>query len=325
MTEDECIARALGIVQRRVLDAAAPAQTLQQLYERYEAAKKHTRGWRVTGCNLRAVCRVVYAEGLPPLGARDVMGLRVLDWTDYRSHRLDEEWAVGRKRTEWSVDCQLRSLKAMLNWAVDEGRIPHNPLERARAKSKSRRDIAPDDSDISDQLGEADVRMRYVVLASADAGLRRNEIRLCQHDWVDHRGKRIHLSAEACKTRKARTVPATARLLDAIAAVPRHVRAPWILTNPETEQPYSGNSFSRWFRELADAAGLKGYHLHDNRHGAATNALARGAKVTAIQKMLGHEHLITTLIYINVQTRDADRDLGETLAAIESGISRDRR
>jgi integrase len=325
MTDDELIARALDVLQRRTQGTAAPVITVAQLIERYEAAKKLTRGWRVTGCNLRAIRDFVYMPGTPPLGQRDVMSLKVLDWTDYRAAKLEEEWAVGRKRLACSVDQQLVSLKAMLRWAVDEGRIPHNPLERAQVRERSRREIAPDEDDITQQLGEADVRMRYVVLASADAGMRRNEIRLCQHDWVDVRGKRIHLSAEACKNQKARTVPATSRLLEAIGAVPRHVRAPWILTNPETEQPFSGNSFSRWFRETADAAGFPKAHLHDNRHAAATRAIASGAKVTAVQRMLGHEHLITTLLYVNQRARDADSDLAQALEAIERGIGDKRR
>jgi len=321
MTDDELVARALEVLQRRVNATPAPSVTVAQLFERYQAARQHTKGWRVTSCNLRAVCSVTYMDGVPPLGQRDAMSLRVLDWTDYRAFRLSEEWAVGRKRTEWSVDQHLHSLKAMLNWAVDEGRIPHNPLERARARSHSRREIAPDESAIELQLGEADVGMRYVVLASADAGMRRNEIRLCRHDWVDVRGKRIHLAAEACKGGKARSVPATKRLLDAISAVPRHVRCPWVLVNPETEQPYSGNSFSRWFRQLATDAGMPHVHLHDNRHGAATNAVARGAKLTAVQKMLGHANLITTFTYVNAREDDLDAVLG----AIESGIKNDRR
>lgn len=321
MTEDELIARALEIVQRRAAGVATPAITVSQLYDRYEAARKNTRGWPVVGGRLRAIRDGIYAEGVLPLGARDVMGLRVLDWSDYRAFRLGEEFAVGRRRSEWTVDCQLQSFKAMLNWAVDDGRIPYNPLDRARSKSHSRREIAPTEDQIARQLELADARMRYVILASADAGMRRNEIRLCRHEWVDRVARRIHLGAEACKGNKARSVPATRRLFAAIEAIPRHVRAPWILTNPDTEQPFGPDSFSLWFRQLADAAGQRGIRLHDNRHGAATNAVARGVKLTAVQKMLGHANLSTTLIYVNAR----EDDLGPALDAIEAGIERDTR
>jgi integrase len=319
LTDDELVARAWAIVQQRAAGATAPALTLRQLYTHYEAARRLTPGWPVVGGVLRALCNDIYAAGAPPLGDRDVMSLRLLDWSDYRAWKLADEWAVGRRRSEWTVDLFLVRLKALLRWAVDEGRIPHNPLERARTRSKSRREVAPAEDEIGAQLGQADARMRYVVLASADAGMRRNEIRLCEHGWVDARARRIHLAAEACKGKKARSVPATKRLLAAIAAIPRHLRAPWVLTNPNTEQPYHEDSFSRWFRSVADAAGQLGTRLHDNRHGAATNAVERGAKLTAVQQMLGHAHLATTFTYVNARPDD----MGAALEAIEAGIAQE--
>jgi len=321
LNDDDLIARALQILQRRAAGEATPAITVAQLYDRYEAARKHTRGWPVVGGRLRSIRDTVYAPGIPPLGRREAMSLRVLDWSDYRSFKLSEEFAVGRRRTEWTVDCHLISLKTMLTWAVDEGRIPHNPLDRARVKSHSRREVAPDEEEIGLPLEEAEPRMRYVILAAADAGMRRNEIRLCEHGWVDHIARRIHLAGHACKGGKARSVPATRRLLSAIDALPRHVRAPWILTNPETSAPYSMSLFSRYFRVLADSVGLKHVKLHDLRHSAATNAVARGVKITAVQKMLGHANLSTTLVYVNAR----EDDLGPALDAIEAGIERDTR
>jgi hypothetical protein len=41
--------------------------------------------------------------------------------------------------------------------------------------------------------------------------------------------------------------------------------------------------------------------------------------------MLGHEHLITTLLYVNQRARDADSDLAQALEAIERGIGDKRR
>ena len=153
-----------------------------------------------------------------------------------------------------------------------------------------------------------------------------NDRRVDHTKLPDRAAKRIHLGGEACKGGKPRAVPATQRLLDAIEAVPRHFRSPWVLTNPQTGDPFHENSLSRWFRELADAAGVEAApgdrrpRLHDNRHGAATNAARRGVPLPAIQTMLGHEHLSTTETYINMPAED----YGVTIAAIEAGILKDQ-
>lgn len=327
--ENALIARALEILQARARGVAStPTVTVGQLAAHYEAAKKRSKGWRVMKVQLRAVVETVYSPGTPPLGQREAMSLKVLDWSDYRAHRAEHEYKPGRKYTDHSLNLELGRLKALLNWSVVEGRIPHNPIAAARRHGKkSKRETAPTEADVGAQLAESDPRRRFIVLASADAGMRRNEIRLCEYEWADRAKKRIHLSAAACKGGKARTVPATTRLLDAMEAVPRHFRAPWVLTNPETGQPYHNNSLSRWFRELADAAGVQAApgdrrpHLHDNRHGAATNAAARGVPLPAIQKMLGHEHLSTTEIYINARNEDYE----SALRQIEDGILREQR
>lgn len=327
--ENAVIARALEILQARARGTSAtPTVTVRQLAAHYEAAKKRTKGWRVIKIQIRAVVDTVYADGTIPLGDREAMSLKVLDWSDYRAHRSEQEYRPGQKYADHSINLELGRLKALLNWAVREGRIPHNPISAARPQGKkSKRQTAPPEEDIGAQLSEAtDPRWRFIVLASADAGMRRNEIRLCRYDWVDRVAKRIHLGGEACKGGKPRTVPATQRLLDAIEATPRHFRSPWVLTNPQTGDPFHENSLSRWFRELADAAGVEAApgdrrpRLHDNRHGAATNAAVRGVPLPAIQKMLGHEHLSTTELYINMRAED----YGSAIAAIEAGILKDQ-
>lgn len=327
--ENAVLARALEIMQARARAASStPTVTVDQLASHYESAKKRTAGWAGISIRLRRIRTVVYAPGVPPLGQREAMSLKVFDWTDYRSHRAETEFRPGHKYAAHSINLELQTLKALINWAVREGRIPYNPIASAAPEGKkSKRHTAPNEDDIGAQLAEADPRARYMVLASADSGMRRNEIRLCRFDWVDPGAKKIRLDGEACKGGKARTVPATQRLLDAIEAVPRHFRSPWILTNPQTGEPYNENTLSRWFRVLADAAGVQAApgdrrpHLHDNRHGAATNAARRGVPLPAIQKMLGHESLSTTEIYINA----SDEDYDDAIEAIEAGITKDQK
>jgi len=323
MEEDELLARALEILQARARGAkSAPTITLRQLYEKYEAAHRSTHSWSTVEIRLRSV--------VAALGDRDVMSLRVLDWTDYRADREKQEIPTGkpgRFRSAATINCELTFLKAMLNWAAAQGRIPHNPLAAAkRVKAKSHRETAPREHDISALLEETGARQRVIVLCATDAGMRRGEIRSLSWDWIDREAGVITLPGWACKGGRGGPVPATKRLLEAIDAIPRHLRSPYVLTNPTTGERFSLRVISRWFRELADRAGVQAapadgrVHLHDCRHAFASNATRRGVRIEIVSQVLRHASLDQTRDY--VQT--ASDDLTTALERFEAGIVQDR-
>lgn len=316
MTDAEILAAALEILRRA--DKPAKSLTLSQLYALYEPYRSKIGGWRGVKIRFRYLLEPVYAEGLPPLGQREVMSLKVLDWSDWRAWRARTEYAPGKLPADHTINLHLESLKAMLNWAVSEGRIPHNPLANAkRIGKRSRREVAPTEEEIAMLLAEANDAEHYIVLASNDAGMRRNELRLCRHEWVDHERGAIKLAASVCKGNKARTVPATKRLLDAISSLPRHFRSPYILHNPDTGEPWSYDTVGKWFERLKHKVGLPHIVLHDGRHHFASAGAERGIPVPVIQKQMGHSNIATTMTYI--QTRDSATH-GPALAAFEAGI-----
>lgn len=326
MDDAEILAAALAIVRRMQTGAQAPPAptlTLRQLYGHYVPYRSKIGGWRVVQGRLRSVMDSVYAEGIPPLGDRDVMSIRLLDWSDWRAWRSGQEYAPGKTPSDHTVNLHLESLKAMLNWGVSEGRIPHNPIAAARHVGKrGKRQVAPTEEEISLLLDDANDRERYIILASNDAGMRLNELRQCKHEWVDAEHGRIHLAAEVCKGKKARTVPATNRLLDAISSLPRHFRSPYILTKPNTGEPYCAHAIARWFKAKARAAGLPHLVLHDGRHHFASASLERGIDIDTVRKQMGHSRLSTTETYIQTRT---DATFGPALEAFEAGIAAELR
>jgi integrase len=324
VNEEEILRMAMEILHRRS-GPVAPSLTLRQLYGHYKPYRAKLGGWRVVQFRLSLVLDAVYAEGTATLGDREVMSLRVLDWSDWRNWRAAKEYAPGKTPKDHTVNLHLESLKAMLNWGVREGRIPHNPLTQARPVGKrGKRNTAPTEADIAAMLAVSDDIERYIVLAGSDAGMRRTEWRLCRHEWVDCERGQISLGAEVCKGKKARTVPATKRLLDAIAALPRHFRIGCILSNPDTGEPFADGTVARWFRELEVRSGVEAAPgdrrvvAHDLRHHFASASAERNIPVPVIQKQMGHKHIATTMLY--VQTRDS-ATYGPALDAFEAGIA----
>lgn len=69
------------------------------------------------------------------------------------------------------------------------------------------------------------------------------------------------------------------------------------LKNPK---PLGTSAIARLIRELGEAAGVKTCHPHRFRRTAATIALKRGMTILDVQRMLGHEYIETTKIYLDL-------------------------
>lgn len=322
--EDELLARALEILQKRARSAAATTTiTVAELYEKYVEAHKNHKSWKTIEVRIRAAVKF--------FGAREVMSLRVIDWSDYRAAREKEEIPTGKPGRYYgphTINLELIWFRAVFNWAVLQGRITHNPLTGAKpVKHKSKRSTAPAEHDIEALLSKADTRLRMIILCAADGGMRRTEIVKMRWDWIDRDESVIRLPGWACKSGRARAVAMTARMLEAIDAIPRHLRSPFVLTNPETGEPYGTTTVDCWFRDAADEAGLQASPadrrvvLHDLRRGMGSNAVRRGMRLDVVSKLLGHASLDQTRDYVEI----VDTDIKAARETMEAGIERDKR
>ena len=68
-----------------------------------------------------------------------------------------------------------------------------------------------------------------------------------------------------------------------------------VLPAPEGGYLRNGHFRSRFFQQAAASVGLDGLTPHELRHTAASLAIASGANVKAVQRMLGHASAAMTL------------------------------
>jgi len=64
--------------------------------------------------------------------------------------------------------------------------------------------------------------------------------------------------------------------------------------------PIGPNRLARMVREAAARAGLSGITPHQLRHFFATRLIEKGAELTKVKELLGHEDISTTALYIDV-------------------------
>lgn len=155
----------------------------------------------------------------------------------------------------------------------------------------------------------------YFVLAHA--GLRASECVDLQFQDLDLAGRRllirqgkgladriVYLSETAC-----------AALQHYLAGWARLPSAP-LFTHPDG-RPISYGWLWACIGRLGDAAGVPGVTPHRLRHTLATYLLNVGMDITQIQKLLGHQHIDTTMIYARVLDTTLEAQYRQAMAEIE--------
>jgi len=225
-------------------------------------------------------------------------------------------------------------LAAILEAAVRDRRISRNPARGVDLPRKVKKHHTYLSHEEVDRLARAaGLAHSTVVLAAAYTGLRWGELsalrvrdldldrgRLAVNENAVRVGADLHLGSP--KTHELRSVGFPPFLREPLRALAGG-KAPRALLfgngEDHLQRPRASGASRSWFmRALADA-GLPRMTIHDLRHTAASLAIASGANVKAVQRMLGHASAAMTLdVYADLFDDDVDvvsAALGEARAA----------
>jgi site-specific recombinase XerD len=132
-------------------------------------------------------------------------------------------------------------------------------------------------------------------------GVRRAE--LLNLSWNDLNLENSTLTVRSCKGNKDRIIPIHKSLMFLIDTyltmrLPLKNNALFI---GECGKKLSKNSFTFMLKMYLSLSGLakKGYSAHSFRHSFATHLIESGADIFKVQRLLGHQSLDTTKVYIN--------------------------
>jgi integrase len=146
--------------------------------------------------------------------------------------------------------------------------------------------------------------VRAAILLGGDAGLRRGEILALQQSDVGGGAVNVRRSewegiVGTPKGGKARTVPLTARLQQAIREV-KHLRGKRLLWQANGK-PVGVETLKSWMQTACRRAGLpESRNLHRLRHTFCSHLAMRGAPAKVIQELAGHADLKTTMKYMHL-------------------------
>ncbi len=132
-------------------------------------------------------------------------------------------------------------------------------------------------------------------------GCRKSEILELRWDDVDRTAGELRL-----RDAKAgpRMVPLTARALSVLDGMERIEGNPWVIPAKKGDGHLSTLTYC--WQAVRTRAGLHDVRIHDLRHPYASRALALGESLSAIGKLLGHRHVVSTARYAHLM-RDAEK------------------
>jgi integrase len=177
------------------------------------------------------------------------------------------------------------------------------------------------------RLADASGDLRTAVYVLGYSGLRYGELAALRVGDVDVLRRRLKVARSvtavaalgmvegATKTHQTRSVPLPEFVMALLA---RHIRgrAPTELAFPYHDGTWTPRDwFALRLTKAAAAVGLAGVTPHTLRHTAGSLALAAGASVVTVQKLLGHLSPITTM---NVYAHQLPEDFDNLATALDS-------
>ena len=227
-----------------------------------------------------------------------------------RAHIKD---IIGAKAdTPEAANSLLKVLRVILNYAVEDGMIPNNPavgVKRYRSRGEgihtwTEEEIAQFQAHhpIDTRPGLALALLLYTVQRRGD---------VIQLGWQHVKGDVISLRQN--KTDESLHLPMHPELVRALTMAPR-TNLTFLVT--ASGRPFSGPSFTNWFKKQCRLAGLPQCSAHGLRKAGATRLANAGCSTDQVKAITGHKTLSEVARY----TRAADqRRLARQALSIQLG------
>lgn len=235
-----------------------------------------------------------------------------------------KKWITGRLKfgvKKSTINRNLASFKASLNWAVESELITQNPVaciklfknadeERSRYLTENERHR------FFENLTKFPLLFQVVVKIAIFSGLRRKEaLTLEWRDvYLEDRDPYLTVRAENAKNGVSRSVPINKTLYEALLLWKKKTansNSAFLFVNPETGKRFY--DFRKKWDRLCRLSEINDFRWHDMRHEFATSLLKNGVGLYTIQKLLGHLDSDMTKRYTHI----ADKMLADAVAKLD--------
>jgi len=193
-----------------------------------------------------------------------------------------------------TVNRYLALLKKMLNIAIEEGYLEHNPVTKIKFYSEkdNLKERILSEEEEKRLMDESPDHLKSIITVALQTGMRLGEILNLEWEQIDFQDQSILV--EKTKSGRSRTIPINPLLFKELQKLRSdNGQSPYVFPNPETGKPLTTVKTS--FTGACRRAGIEGLRFHDLRHTFASLMLMRGAKPKVISEALGHSSVAFTM------------------------------
>jgi integrase len=266
-------------------------QTLKILLKDYEKNFKHQRGWHTSKKYHLEVIRVKLGEDTR------LMQITFKDVETFRNELKQTPTKHDKVRSDAATNRAMACLRHMLRKAVEWDMLKHSPFDKGGSlhiKENNERDRFLSEDEIPKLLAECQPYLREVVECALHTGMRKSEI--LDLKWSQIRNDHIYL--RKTKSNKKREIP----INNDLAALFKQIRQRRHLTF-EYVFVYQGRrigSVKTAFNAALKRANIEDFRFHDLRHTFASYFAMRTGDLKALQEILGHADIKTTMRYAHL-------------------------
>jgi integrase/recombinase XerC len=244
------------------------------------------------------------------------------DIKEYRQRLLTVE-----NRAANTVNRKLASLSALMQWALNSGKIPSDPTQKIKLVRKV--ESAPKWLDKREQFAlsraiERDLqlaKLRYpkrwvtrrrdasLVSFLLNTGLRLGEAVSLQVEDVQLSDRKGSVLVRNGKGNKQRSIPLNNEARQALKdwfEVRPESQYVWTVVEGDIGSSLSGRTVQRLICRYAQDASLNDLTPHVLRHSFAKNLVNAGVGLEKVAALLGHGNLNTTRIYVTPSEKDLE-------------------
>ncbi len=273
--------------------------------------------WQRTVVHLRPKTRKIYDVNLrnhilPTLGNYELAKLTPSMLRAWLSDVTAKDGRRGKPIAAATVAQAYRTLNRILAAAVDDELLGRNPLQGVKppqVEPQPMRFLTHDE--VATLVAAVDVRYRSFVYVAAYAGLRAGELIALRRFHVDLlRGtitvveqvqyidrRYVVSSPKSAAGRRSVSLPRIVadELEEHLRGLPSQGTDALVFPAPEGGYLHLENFRKRVWLPAIEQTGLAPLRIHDLRHTCASLAIASGADVKVLQRMLGHASAALTL------------------------------
>ena len=200
----------------------------------------------------------------------------------FRKNRLKENTSWGRPAKPATVNRNVANFRAMLNRAVDYGKLETNPTGRIKQLEENNiRERVLSQHEFNRLLNNCHGEIKGLVLIAYYLPMRQEEILNLAWEEIDFKYRFIRLGGHRTKNKTVRSIPINQKIIDYLQSLPRPLQGGFV---------FSKRCFNRKaYNKAVKASNLVDFTFHDLRHCAINNLRLAGNDHFVIKRASGHK------------------------------------